>query len=438
MDRKKLKSRLQDAVEQEIPSSQIDLLPNVKDRLVPGTTRQGEKMTFTSSRRRRRVALAALAVGAFLAVAFVTPQGRAVAQTVLQLFRRADSYERPLETEQIPPTPGEWEPTVPPPAPLVSVSEAERTAGFDAKELPMVPMGFTFDGAMAGPGGISIQYQAQGHGGQLIINQSTDGFMESEWDQAPAEFISPAKVGELYAEVVQGAYVVYPGEMTARWNPDVPILRLRWIEGGTWFEMAKFGGVESIAYLDRNGLIALAESMTYAPGDYQSLQTEPLVAEAQVTVAEFDHVSQVNLEDAKRVANFAVREPASTPQGMIFAGATATQGSITLQYESQEKGAGTLSINESLSGENWQVLPTEAITSVPIGNVNAELAKGAYIYPPGTTSGTWNAEVNIMQLRWVEDGIWFEILLTGGGVGSLAHLDQNGLVALAESLVHKP
>jgi len=145
--------------------------------------------------------------------------------------------------------------------PLVSVEEAKQTAGFDVKELPTTPKGFTFAGAMAIEGSVTIEYQAQGNGGQLIINESTNGFMESEWDQAPAEAISQVTVGGLDAEIVQGAYVVYPGETSAKWNPDVPILRLRWIKDGIWFEMAKYGNVESIEYLDQNGLIELAESL---------------------------------------------------------------------------------------------------------------------------------------------------------------------------------
>ena len=98
-----------------------------------------------------------------------------------------------------------------------------------------------------------------------MINESTMGFMESEWDQTPAEYVRPVRVRDLNAEIAQGAYVVYPGETSARWNPDTPIIRLRWIEDGIWFEMAKFGDVESISYLDQAGLIALAESMVYNP-----------------------------------------------------------------------------------------------------------------------------------------------------------------------------
>jgi hypothetical protein len=263
MDRKNIQSILQDAVEHEVPSSEIDLLPHVKARLVAGTVQQGEKMKGMKSRRFTRVALAVVAVIALMAIVLITPQGRAFAQSILQFFRPSDGYELPLPDGQIAPTPSDSEPTAQPPAPLVSVDEAEKSTGFDAKELPAIPQGFTFAGAMVGGGGISIQYQAQGKGGQLIINESTTGFMESEWDQAPAEFITPVKVGDLNAEAVRGAYVVYPGDTSAKWNADVPIIRLRWIENGIWFEMAKFGGVESIVYLDQDAMIALAESMVY-------------------------------------------------------------------------------------------------------------------------------------------------------------------------------
>jgi hypothetical protein len=265
MENRELKSILQDALESKFPASQIDLLPKVREHLVAGTIQQGEKMNTVPSRRLSRLALAALAVVVLLTIAFVTPQGRAFAQSILQLFRRSDSYTLPLPEEQLSHTGKASAPTAMPPAPLVSIQAAEKMTGFDAKVLSGDPKGFTFAGAMASGDGISIQYQAQGNGGQLIINESNNGFMESDWDRAPAEFITPVKVGGLDAEVVQGAYVVYPGATNAQWNPEAPIIRLRWIEDGIWFEMAKFGGVESISYLDPDGMIALAENMVYAP-----------------------------------------------------------------------------------------------------------------------------------------------------------------------------
>lgn len=269
MDKKKIQSILQDALEAEIPSTEINLWSAVKTILVAGShpyLQQGEKMNTTKKRRLSKLAIASLATVALSALALVTPQGRAVAQEVIQFFNRAESYERPLPPEQISSQEeAQSQATAAPPAPLVSVAEAEKSAGFEAKELAAVPQGFTFQGAMAGDRSISIEYQAEGGGGALVINESLDGFIQSEWDQAPPEAITQAKVGDLDAEIVQGTYVVYPSETVARWNPDAPILRLRWVEDGIWFEMAKFGGVEAIAYLDREGLIGLAENMVYTP-----------------------------------------------------------------------------------------------------------------------------------------------------------------------------
>jgi len=267
MDKKKVQSILQDALENEFPPEEINLWPAVKADLVAGNTyTQGEKMNVTKVSLLSRVAIATLFVLILLTVFALTPPGRAFAQSVFQFFTRAESKVRPLPPKQIPsPEEAQAISTVQAPVPFVDITEAETIAGFDAKELPAIPQGFEFAGAMSSEGYISIQYQAVGNGGQLTLNESTNGFMESEWDQTPADAITQVKIGELDAEIVQGAFVVYAGESVARWNPDAPILRLRWIEDGIWYEMTKFGNVESIEYLDQAGMVALAESLVYTP-----------------------------------------------------------------------------------------------------------------------------------------------------------------------------
>jgi hypothetical protein len=262
MDDRHIKSILQDALEDEIPAAEIDLLPAVRSRILAGkksTHRQGERMNRTFM---RRLTLPAVTVIALLALALVSPQGRAFAQSILQFFTRAESHTLPLPSEQIAPTGNAGSmPTAEPPAPLISLTEAEAQAGFDALELPAVPRGFEYLGARLYGNAISIEYQAQGGGGHLIIMQSQESFLQSDWDQVPAEAIVPVKIGGLDGEFTQGTFVVYPNDTTATWNPDAPILRLRWVRDGIWFEMTRFGGVESIAYLDGPGLISLAESL---------------------------------------------------------------------------------------------------------------------------------------------------------------------------------
>ena len=99
-------------------------------------------MNRLQSRRLPRLVLAALAAVALLAVASATSQGRALAQEVLQFFRRADSYERPLPAGQVPGTPDPFAPTAMPPAPLVSIEEAEVLAGFEPPESEVIGLAY--------------------------------------------------------------------------------------------------------------------------------------------------------------------------------------------------------------------------------------------------------------------------------------------------------
>jgi hypothetical protein len=269
MDDKLIKSILQDALEEEIPSSEINLWPAVKANLVAGERRlhrQEENMITIKSRRTPRLVLAILMILALLTVVFVTPPGRSLAQSVLQFFMRAENKSFPLPPSQI--TSGEPDssaPTAAPPMSLISVAQAEAQAGFDAAELPSVPDGFNYLGARLYGNVISVEYEAQGGGGNLIILQSRERFYPSEWDQVPAEAIIPVKIGELDGEYTQSMFVVYSGETSATWNPEAPVFRLRWVENGTWFEMTKYGDVFPIEYLDQTNLIRLAESLTLKP-----------------------------------------------------------------------------------------------------------------------------------------------------------------------------
>ena len=269
MDKYKIRSILRDALEEEIPSSQVKLWPAVKANFVAGEhqrLQQGEKMNAIKPHRIPRRVFAIMLIVALLAIPFVTPQGRAFAQSVLQFFLRAEDTTFPLRSSQIITSdPDPSVPTTEPPVPLTSVAEAEARVGFGVAEPSFVLDGFNYLGARLYGNAVSIEYEAQGGGGSLIIMQSQEGFIQSDWDKVPANAIIPVKIGESDGEFTQGTFVVYAGETSATWNPDVPILRLRWLENDIWFAITKFGDVEAIEYLDQAGLIELAESMAIRP-----------------------------------------------------------------------------------------------------------------------------------------------------------------------------
>jgi len=253
MDNKEIQSIIQEAVEDEIPASQIDLWQTLKASLVEKQTQQGVKMNTTKS----RFAYAILVIAALLMLTLFTPQGRAFAQSIIQFFTRAERTSFPVQAT----TPEPSDSTATPSSALISVAEAEALAGFDLVELPSVPTGFEHLGARMYGNAVSIEYAAQGGGGSLILMQSKDGFLQPEWDQVPADAIIPVKVGDADAEYAQGTFIVMAGETSATWNPDVPIFRLRWVRDSIWFELTKYGDVVPIEYLDMDGLIALAESL---------------------------------------------------------------------------------------------------------------------------------------------------------------------------------
>ncbi len=261
MDKKAVRFVLQDALEDEIPSDEIHLWPAVKHDVVEKLNNQKgvTNMRNTLVHWIPRVVVVTTLVLAALVV--VTPQGRSLAQGLLQLFTPTEETSFPLADSQIASAPEEDSPTVAAPVPLLTVAEAEEQAGFDVAELTSVPAGLTYLGARVYGDTISIEYEAEGHGSHLVIAQSQNGYRESEWDRVPSEYVVPVTIGDLTGEFVHGMFVVYPGEETATWTPEAPNLRLRWEADGMWFEITKQGSVEAVEYIDQDALVALAKEL---------------------------------------------------------------------------------------------------------------------------------------------------------------------------------
>jgi hypothetical protein len=266
MSNKKIQSILKNALEEEIPSSQINLWPAVKADLAAGNyqqKQQGVKMNTIKSRRIPRFALSLALFLALLLAFFATPQGRTFAQSIVELFTRAESTTFPVEDSQNAAFESdETLPTVEPPAPLISVAEAEAQVGFHVAEIPYVPGGFDYLGARLYGNNVSLDYMTKGYG-HMIIMQSQGGFYQSDWDSVPAEEILPVKIGDVDGEIVQGSFVRYPGETTATWNPDAAFTHLRWVNNGVWFEISLYGDAHQT--LDLAKLIDLAEDLTFQP-----------------------------------------------------------------------------------------------------------------------------------------------------------------------------
>jgi hypothetical protein len=400
------------------PGKQLDQRLSDAPWMLP--SRQGERMDLTQPRRLPRAAFAGLMIVALLSLVFITPQGRALAQSIMQFFTRAESNTFPVEPPQAPENPSDPSmPTAEPPAALVSVAEAEMQAGFDAAELPLVPEGFNYLGARLYGNAISIEYEAQGGGGNLIIMQSKEGFLQSAWDRVPAETVTPVKIGDLDGEFAQGTFVVPAGESSAIWNPDAAILRLRWIQGGVWVEMTKFGDVEAIEYLDQSGMIELAERLT-------------------------TDIFPLTIAEAESAAGFDILEPAWLPESLSFDGAVfessqwgeRSQDTVRTFYSFGPRLAsngivlrqGPIKSIEAcdicdLVGNSAQV------ESVQIGNTTGEYAVGVW-KADDAGNWIWSDDPWLQTLRWQEDDIAFELLY----MGPPEEITKADLIGIAGSL----
>jgi hypothetical protein len=260
MDKREIQSIIQEAVEKEIPASEVDLWQTVKTSQFEKQTRQGVKMNTYKS----RLTYGTLAVVAFLALALLTPQGRAFAQQIFQFFARADQDQYPLQA---------WQMT--PPAQIssespfkYSVQEAESLAGYDVLSPVEMPFGMVFVGASYDEK-YHIVAQAFGQGADFLelslwqqpleyyqpcgdISQPCDNMLGGNLAGASAD-IQTVQIGDLTGEYVEGVWNLT--DHGPVWEPTPFLKTLRWKNDTMIFELV--GGANQT----RDDLVKLAESI---------------------------------------------------------------------------------------------------------------------------------------------------------------------------------
>jgi hypothetical protein len=269
MKHKKIHSTLEEVLEQEIPSSQIELWPKVKADLASGQplVQQGEKM---NSRKRlyRGTAVITGTVVLLLVLAFVTPQGRAFAQNVLQFFTRTES-----DTFYAEPSDLTFEETTPfheicgislASGNRCSVEQIRGMVDFEVKELGTIPEGMHFVGSTGGPEYVELKYDYEDRrDGSLhviveAVGRPSDVGTGIAAKSAPIEQV---QIGSLPGEYYTG--ILFQDEAgNVSWLPDDPQATLRWEDGGSTYTLTYYAPKYP---LTKEDLVRLAESMTLEP-----------------------------------------------------------------------------------------------------------------------------------------------------------------------------
>jgi hypothetical protein len=468
MDKNAIKSIVQDALENEVPASQIDLVSKVKERLLVGTTQQGEKVRTAYSQRHARVALVILVIGALLAVAFVTPQGRAFAQSILGLFIRASGDTIPVPTPEhmnwVELTPGMPHPTMtsmPTLTPMVafaedcgsfpimgcSVEQVRSKVDFVVKEPADIPPRMYFTGATGGPNGIFLRYEYENNSGGLFISQERwTGIPDQGRPRVGASaVVEEVQVGNLTAEYYRGSFI-YNGNSrdgVATWNSDETIETLRWVERDISYTLEYYYTTQGP--LGKEGLVAIAESMTTQPVAKTLMPATPTVT-ATIVVDPNLMIHKIAL--AERQAGFKLMLPPRLPAevashgGASYSRATGV-ASVWFTYDDVNLN-GVYLDQQIISNPDDCILcdvvvgdenSTLLVHGPKIAGANANLqtvqvgdVSGKYYEGVRLGSGEWEADPEIKHLRWQANGRAFELVSLG------TDFQKEDLIAVAESL----
>jgi len=470
MDNKKIQSILQDALEEKIPSSQIELWPAVKASLVAGKhplIQQGEKMNTIKPRRISRAALIALMIVVLLALAFITPQGRAFAQSILQFFIRSESDAIPVPTEE-PVTWVDLTPGLPPatstplpaiasfaddcgdfPNPICSVEHIRGRVNFTVKELGIIPEGLYFIGATGGPDSISLSYEFENHAGGIHI-------FEERWTGVAIQVgasaaVEKVQIGGLTGEYVRGTFIMYPGDPVATWDMNAGNEILRWVDDGTSYTM--FANLPDT--LEKEGMAALAESMTT-----ESVAKLPMPVSEPVDVWNPKDTYNLSISEAEELAGFKLLLPTRLPEILSLVGAShdAEHNIIEVYYSLDQNLYGPTTegillrqqiapdlddcflcdiligdyneFAEDAGNANYfkEIVPSaEDIETVQIGALTGQYVQGVW-------SGTdccgwvWDPIPYRKNLRWWSNGMAFELSYFG------MHIEKADMIKIAESL----
>lgn len=452
MHKKNIQSILQEALESEIPSDEINLWSGVKSDLVAGGFQQRRKMNKTKPHRISHVALATMIIIVLLTFVFITPQGRVWAQEVVRFFRRINATTVQLSGQQLQqlnemnkpydlPLVPVFIPGISPEMAAIAgcetpqkaqsyrcqVALAESHLGFNLKELPEKPDGWEFKSLHANTdlhvavmsygldfrdlGYTSYNGYAYTSHSTLVFTQGigelskSNWFGNSPWEVVPADKIEPIFVGAYKGEYVKGDFSLKPGDDVLVWSEANRRQRLAWSEGTRWYQIDFSPNLNIASTLGKDQLIQLAESLVYSPIE----RTEPLNP---------DHL--LSISDAEKISGLDLKTPTLLPMNMDFSYARYLPDEQQVQL--------IYGVNEELTIHEWKGDPVDY--KKPLGayeftckmvNMNGEAAFYCSRENPNPRSFLW----------WHKNGLNYQMYfdsLTGG------RIDREQMVLIAESM----
>lgn len=289
---------------------------------------------------------------------------------------------------------------------LYSVSDAEKLSGLDLKAPTLLPLGVDFSSAqyLSSSDKVLLQY---GMNDELVIQ---------EWMGKPANFETLSSTSNPDYEIVQvkgkNGFFAF-GDYASS-----PYWFLWWSEGEMNYQIYYYQYRSGGGTLNKEKMIAIAESLSDI-NDTRSHRFKP-----------YEY-----LKLYEQALGYDVKELPATPAGWSFTNisANAQPSCIGLSYTATNE-AGWLYIQQcnmdmSKYFELYDI-PRSATEPVKIGN-----SKGQYIIGNMELDKdgkmVWNPNLPFRILRWQQDGLWMQIIISGD---SIFKYEEEDLITLAESL----
>lgn len=264
MNKRQMQSILKDLTEHKAPKAEINLWPAIESRL---TTSEMSHSKGTMMETRKKLVprlVTAIAVIVILGgvMMFSTPQGQAMAQSLLQFFTRAESNELPLQSFQMTPNPTS-DVRTPDPASIIDanpeITEVELQAGYDVFEPSWIPSNLTFVGASIEDQKIvRIFYQYEYTNGMAFRQEPLPASEDCELCGVvgPDTSVEQVAIGTTTGEYVEGVWKLT--DQGPLWESDPWLQTLRWQMDGMAFELQYMGPPEALSMED---MISIAESI---------------------------------------------------------------------------------------------------------------------------------------------------------------------------------
>jgi hypothetical protein len=329
------------------------------------------------------------------------------------------------------------------------VEQIRKMVKFTVKELGAIPEPLHFIGATGGPDQVTLLYDTQDHSGFIVLTQEpwTGSAAQKNWiNIGPNAVVETVQIGSLSGEYVKGSFGYRSGETQATWNDNAGMQNLRWVDNGVFMTIERAG---PDGQFDRDGLVAIAESLTTGPVSAVATPL-PSLTPTLTSVPETPEPAYqftLSIAEAAQKAGFSVQAPTYLPQDLTFAGASYDPATnfVGLSYHfNNPDSMDGLMIREQLAPEGadcilcvfkvgvsadvWtdtsaSIVPKDTTQAVMIGK-----AAGQYVEGMWENGWEWVPDPYTKRMRWQTGGMAYEFYYVG------TEISKEDLITMAGSM----